>query len=288
MRKLNRRRFIGKTSAGLISLAILPLISRNLLASEKMDLSFGFQSWTIRKQLFEDFSGTLKKMAGLGYSEIEMCSPKGYTGTEFEVFADMKAAEMKRIIEDAGLFCRSSHYNFGELKENLDETISWSKEMGIEQIILSSFWLPDDAIIDDYRKAAGELNVIGEKIKENGLACGFHNHHMEFETINGELIYDAIMDELDPTLVKMQFQVAVISLGYKAADYFRKYPGRFLSAHLADYSKEKDTQVPIGQGIVDWSEFFEAAARGGVKNFFVEMDPQTFEESARFLKTVQI
>jgi hypothetical protein len=34
---------------------------------------------------------------------------------------------------------------------------------------------------------------------------------------------------------------------------------------------------------VDWVDFFEAAKTGGVKNFFVEMDPDTFGPSAEFL-----
>ena len=71
--------------------------------------------------------------------------------------------------------------------------------------------------------------------------------------------------------------------GFIAADYFRKYPGRFISAHLADYSTEEKKQVPVGQGIVDWEDFFKAAPTGGVRNYFVEMDPATFEESAQFL-----
>jgi sugar phosphate isomerase/epimerase len=112
---------------------------------------------------------------------------------------------------------------------------------------------------------------------------GFHNHHMEFEKRGDELIYDALLEEFDPELVKMQFQVAVVSIGYKAADYFRKYPGRFISAHLADWSSEQKKNVPIGQGIVDWKGFFAAAKIGGVKNFFVEMDPETFKPSAAYL-----
>ncbi|NQU85883.1 MAG: sugar phosphate isomerase/epimerase [Mariniphaga sp.] len=286
MKNLNRRRFIGTTAVGIASTALLPLIPKNLFAAEKLNISFGFQSWTIRQKLFEDFAGTMKKMAAMGYSEIEMCSPKGYTGTGFEALADIKPGDMKKIIEDSGLICRSSHYNFGELKDNLEETIEWTKKMGISQIVLSSFWLPSGATVSDYRKAATELNAAGETIKKAGLITGFHNHHMEFETIDGELIYDAILEELDPDLVKMQFQVAVISIGYKAADYFRKHPGRFISAHLADWSNEKETQVPIGQGVVDWEDFFEAAKTGGVKNFFVEMDPATFGESAKFLKSL--
>jgi sugar phosphate isomerase/epimerase len=84
----------------------------------------------------------------------------------------------------------------------------------------------------------------------------------------------------------MQFQVAVVDIGYKAADYFRKHPGRFISAHLADYSADQKKQVPIGQGIVDWADLFKAAKKGGVKNFYVEMDPNTFKPSAEYLLKV--
>ncbi len=137
--------------------------------------------------------------------------------------------------------------------------------------------------MDDWKKAAQELNVIGEKTKEAGIQMVYHNHHFEFQEIDGELIYPVLMEELDPELVKMQFQVAVINIGFKAQDYFRKYPGRFISAHLADYSTELEKSVPVGQGIVDWEDLFEAARTGGVQNFFVEMAPETFEESAKFL-----
>jgi sugar phosphate isomerase/epimerase len=82
----------------------------------------------------------------------------------------------------------------------------------------------------------------------------------------------------------MQFQVAVVDIGYQAADYFRAHPGRYISAHLADYSTEKEAQVPVGQGIVNWPDFFEAAKVGGVKNFYVEMDPAFFKPSAEYLK----
>jgi sugar phosphate isomerase/epimerase len=115
---------------------------------------------------------------------------------------------------------------------------------------------------------------------------GFHNHHGEFQKINDTLIYDLLMKQFDPEYIKMQFQVAVISIGYKASDYFKKFPGRFISAHLADWSDTKKTSVPIGQGIVDWKEFFSSLKKGGVKNTFVEMDEATFKESADYLKNL--
>ncbi len=282
--KTTRRNFIKKSGLAIGTATLASQLPSNLFGLAKNAVGpFGFQVWTIKEKLFEDFGGTLKMMAGLGYKEVEMCSPLGYSDSGFDVLNNMSGTEMRKIIEDAGLKCRSSHYTMGELRESMDNRIEWSKQMGISQIVCSSFWLPEDASIGDYRKAAQELNVLAEKTKAAGIQMGFHNHHMEFEKRGNELIYDALMEELDPELVKMQFQVAVISIGYKAADYFRKYPGRFISAHLADWSPEKDKNVSIGEGIVDWKDFFEAAKIGGVKNFFVEMDPDTFKPSAKYL-----
>jgi sugar phosphate isomerase/epimerase len=93
------------------------------------------------------------------------------------------------------------------------------------------------------------------------------------------------LDRFDPDLVKMQFQTEVINLGFKGSTYFNKYPGRFISAHLSDWTTDKK-QAPVGKGIIDWKEFFAAAKAGGVKNFFVEMDYATFKDSAAYIKSL--
>lgn len=280
----SRRNFIKVSGAALGGAALLNNIPMQVFAkAQQQSESIGFQVWTIRKELVADFPGTLTRMAGMGYREVEMCSPLGYSDAGFEPLNRMSGTEMKKIVEDAGLTCTSAHFNMGELREHLGDRINWAQELGMKQMIAASFWLPKDASIDDYRRAADELNAIGEKTKKEGIQMGFHNHHMEFEKRNNELIYDALLDQVDPELVKMQFQVAVVDIGYKAEEYFRKYPGRFISAHLADYSSESKKQVPVGQGIVDWKELFRSAKTGGVKNFYVEMDPEYFSESAKFL-----
>lgn len=279
---MNRRQFIGKSSCGIGSALILsnfPVTASENARALKQPL--GFQIWTIRDRLLKDFPGTLKMMADMGYQTVEMCSPPGYG---FKELMDMKPAEMKRTVENAGLKLVSTHYGFKELKENPDERIQFAKESGQKQMILSSFGLPKDAKMQDWQTAAGILNEIGSKTKKEGIQMGYHNHHGEFEKIDGVLIYDELMRRFDPDLIKMQFQVAVISIGYKASDYFNKYPGRFISAHLADWSPTADKNVPIGKGIVDWKEFFAAAEKCGVKNYFVEMDPETFRESADYIK----
>lgn len=285
--KTTRRRFIRNSGAAITSAAFLSQIPYRILAAglPAGKLSFGFQVWTIRKKLIADFAGTLKEMASMGYTEVEMCSPLGYSSSGFEPLHAMKTSEMKQIIADSGLRCTSSHFSVGELRDHLDNRIEWALELGMKQMVLASFWVPGDGSLDEYRKAAQELNVIAGKTKAAGLQMAFHNHHKEFEKRGGQLVYDVLLEEFDPDLVKMQFQVAVFNIGYNAADYFREYPGRFISAHLADWSAEKEEQVPIGQGDVDWDDFFEAAGTAGVKNYFVEMAPETLPESAAYLQS---
>lgn len=283
----SRRQFIKKSGTALASAALLSQLPLSLYGgSTSKPLSFGFQVWTIRKKLISDFPAALKEMKELGYSEVEMCSPLGYSLAGFAPLNEMTGSEMKQIISDNGLACTSSHFTMGELQKSLDNRIEWASELGMKQMILSAFWFGKDASVDDYRKAAQELNLMAEKTKAAGIQMGFHNHHMEFETIGDELIYDALLEELDPDLVKMQFQVAVVDIGYHAADYFRAHPGRFISAHLTDYSPEKEETVPVGQGMVDWSDFFKAAEVGGVQNFFVEIDPTFFNASAEYLTSL--
>lgn len=278
---LTRRQFIGRTA-----LAAGALTLGQVAPSSASPLGFpiGFQSWVIRDMLAKDFDGTLRKMAGLGYQTIEMCSPPGYVTSGFGPLAKLTAPEMKRIIEGAGLKCESCHYSFDELKTNLDERIAFAKELGLKQMVISSFWLKPEATLADWFKACDEANKIGEHTRKDGIQLGFHNHHFEFKQLEGQLIYDAIMTKLDPNLIKMQFQVAVVNEGFEAATYFEKYAGRFISIHLSDWSSAEKKSVPIGKGIVDWKKLFAAARKAGVKNYFVEMDFDTLKPSADYLK----
>jgi sugar phosphate isomerase/epimerase len=289
MNKLSRRKFLEKSALGLGSAVVASYVPLNLNFESMpahIGMPIGFQSWIVREKIGNDFPGTLKMVADMGYKSIEMCSPVGYEELGFGSLKKYKPKELKKIINDAGLKWTSTHYGMDELRKQPDDRIEFAKESGQQQMILSSFGLEKNATISDWLKAADELNVIGAKSKKSGIQMGYHNHNGEFEKIGDTLIYDALMSQFDPDLVKMQFQVAVISMGYKASTYFKKYPGRFISAHLADWSDTEKKNVPLGKGIVDWKDFFASIKTGGVKNIFVEMGIETFKESADYLKSL--
>ena len=285
MKNISRRLFIRKSSfiAG-TAIAFSQLPASLFANAATADISVGFQIYPLRDEIPNGFDKVLKDMSAQGYSIVEMCSPKGYGGG-FEPLISMKTAEIKKVINDAGLTCPSCHFAALELNNELDDRIQFAKELGLEHMVCSSFGLPKTARLDDYLAAADKLNQAGEKIKQAGMQAGFHNHSGEFATLDGQLIYEALMKRLDPDLVKMQFQTEVINLGYKASTYFNKYPGRFISGHLSDWTADKK-QVPIGKGIIDWKEFFKTAKTGGVKYFFVEMDPETFKDSIAYIKQI--
>jgi sugar phosphate isomerase/epimerase len=283
MKPINRREFIGKTTMGAAAALTFLQLPKQFLSSFN-DILIGFQTFPIRAILAKDFAGTLKMMADLGYKLTEMCSPKGYENIGYGPLVAMKAADMRKIINDAGLICPSCHFGSAELTtDKLDERIEWAQQLGLTQMICSTFWLPKTATLKDYQDNADKLNKAAEKIKKAGMQAGFHNHSFEFAELEGQLIYDVLMARFDPELVKMQFQTEVINLGFKASAYFNKYPGRFISSHLSDWTADKK-EAPIGQGVIDWKEFFTAAKTGGVKNFFVEMDLDKFKDSAAYIK----
>jgi sugar phosphate isomerase/epimerase len=214
----NRRLFIKRAAVGLGAAVAATYLPKQLLAQARAaDIPLGFQTFPIRDLIAKDFAGTLKMMAGLGYKQVEMCSPKGYEKIGFGPLVNMKVADMRNIITDAGLSCPSCHFGFGEFTDTLDERIEFAQQLGLSHMICSTFWLPKTATLSDYQAAADKLNKAAEKIKKAGMQAGFHNHDFEFAKLDGQLIYDALLQRFDPDLVKMQFQTQVITLGYKAA-----------------------------------------------------------------------
>jgi len=72
------------------------------------------------------------------------------------------------------------------------------------------------------------------------------------------------------------------------AEYFVKYPGRFISMHVQGWSAQAKKIMPVGQDSLDWKKIFTAAKTGGIKNYFVEMDLEKMKASVPYLRKLQV
>src|SRR3954453_19667339 len=113
MKIINRRSFLSKASLGFGAAFVLAQIPKQVLAGARAaQMPVGFQTYPIRDMLSKDFAGTLKMMAAQGFQLTEMCSPKGYAQSGFGSLVNLKPAELRSTINDAGLQCPSCHFGF--------------------------------------------------------------------------------------------------------------------------------------------------------------------------------
>jgi sugar phosphate isomerase/epimerase len=287
MTDMSRRDFFKKTTADAALAAVLASRAAELRASP-LGMPIGCQTWPVRSMIANDFPGTIKQLADAGFQRIELCSPVGYADSGFGGIAKFKGAELRKVLSDAGLGCESSHFGIKELRDNLQDRIAWAKDVGLTQMIVPSLSGPRNPTMDDVKRAADEYNKMAEQTAQAGIQQGLHNEEFELATVDGKRVYDVLLDLLDPKLVKFQFQCSTISRGYDAAEYFTKYPGRFMSMHVQDWSPEKKQTVAVGQGTLDWKKIFTAAKTGGLKNYFVEMNLDLMKASVPYLQKLDV
>jgi len=277
--RISRRDFSKIATAGLLAARA---------RANPLGLPIGCQTYPVRKMIAQDFRGTLRQLADAGFQAVELCSPVGYADAGFGVLSQYKPPELRKILTDLNLQCVSSHFGIDELRKDLAGRIEWAKELGLTQMLVPSLDGPKHPTVDDVKRAAEEYNKMAEQSAKAGIQQGLHNEDFELTTVDGQRTYDLLFHFLDPKLVKFQFQVSTISRGYDAAQYFTKYPGRFISMHAQGWSAKTRQIVPIGQGTLDWKKIFRAARTGGIQNYFVEMDLDKMRASVPYLRSLQV
>lgn len=272
MKTYSRRDFIGAGAMGTLAMYFNSEIF--LSGSTPFNWPLSFQSYGVREMIGQDFDGTLKKLRATGYKGIEMCSPKGYEKSGFGPLTAFSAEDLRKKIEDADLFCKSCHFQHPELKpDKIQETINYGKKLGLKDLVISAAWIKKDATVDDWKVVTDELNKSAEQVKKAGLQMVYHNHSIGPE-LNGEKLYDILMRLFDPELIKMQFQLAVVSEDVDVAAYIAKYPGRYISLHIHDWDPAQKKIVPAGKGVIDWKKLLETAKKSGISEYgmIVEME----------------
>jgi len=258
----------------------------------------------MRREIEEDFPGTLERVQQLGFDGVEMCSPRGnhYQEAGFGNLTALPPAEIKQQIADSGLICESAHFQSHELLiDDPAKTVDYAAALGLTDIVMSGSGLGDEATVDDFKQWGDKCNKVGEAVKAAGLRLGYHNHRVGPE-MEGKPQYEHIMDVLDPDLVTMQFQFASIMGGYDIVYYLKKYAGRYSSLHMHDYDPAKKGGqpgrlggiVPLGEGMIDWSTALAAAMISDIADhgFIIEIETEEplegLRKSINYLETMEI
>jgi sugar phosphate isomerase/epimerase len=287
MPELSRREFIKSTATTVGTAGLLSACTFELHANP-LGLPIGCQTWPVREGIAKDFPGTIKELAAAGFQTIELCSPVGYDDSGFGGLAKYKGSELHKMLTDWGVSCTSSHFGIDELRKDQAGRIAWAQDLGLKQMLVASLGGPKNPTMDDVKRAAEEYNKMGEKAAAAGIQQGLHNERFETSSVGGKRTYDILIGLLDPQFVNFQFQVSTISEGFDAAEYFMKYPGRFLSMHVQGWNATTKKIAAVGQDSLDWKKIFAAAKTGGIKNYFVEMNLDFMKASVPYLRNLEV
>ena len=287
MSAISRREFFKNAATNAAVAGFLSAGARALRANP-LGMPIGCQTWPVRTMIAKDFPGTIKQLAEAGFQAIELCSPAGYADSGFAGVGKYTGAELRKILGDSGVTCVSSHFGMEELRKDQASSIAWAKDVGLTQMLVASLDGPRKPTMDDVKRAAEEYNKMGEQAAKAGIVQGLHNENFELTMVEGKRTYDLLLNLLDPKFVSFQFQVSTISQGYDAAEYFTKYPGRFVSMHVQGWSAQTKKTMAVGQDTLDWKKIFTAAKTGGIKNYFVEMNLDLMKASVPYLRNLQV
>ncbi len=279
----SRRSFIRKTA---LVLAGSSVFSKQLLAAAPKRIT-GIQLYSVRDEMKKDPLGTLRALADMGYQYVEHAN---YIDRKFYGY---NATEFKKILEGNGLKMLSGHTVMGKdhwdktKKEFTDAwkyTVDDAATAGQEFVI--SPWLDESLrkTFDDMKAYMDVFNKSGELCKKSGMRFGYHNHNFEFTTtLNGQKVYDIILENTDPSLVVQQLDMGnLYGTGADAYDIVKKHPGRFISMHVKDEIPVKKGEeimtgsyesTILGTGIANTKAVTDLGKRsGGTLHFIIEQE----------------
>jgi len=211
-------------------------------------MSYSLQLYTLRNAISEDLPGTIKKVAGIGYTQVE---PYNFVAT---------AKELGAALKENGLTAPSGHAPL--MSQDQDEIFAAAKELGITTVI--DPFLPAEhwQKAEDIQATAAKLNAAAKKGAEYGIRVGYHNHAWELEsTIEGRTALEYFESLLDPELVlEVDTYWAAVG-GQDPVELLQRLGDRVKFIHIKDgpLNKDNKAQQPAGQGKVPVMDVIAAA-----------------------------
>jgi len=263
-----RRLFLQQ--AGLITAGILA--SPSSLISKGRD-KIGIQLYTLRNQIVKDVKGTVAKVAGIGFREVETygySKANGFWGLDIKAF--------KQLLRDHDLKSPSGHYDFNAYflngnDEGLKANIEAAHGIGQKYLTVPYLNPLQRTSLDSYKKIAERLNNASVLAKKAGLQLAYHNHDFEFNDFNGKSGYDILISETDPSDLKFELDLYwTVKAGKNPVTLFEQNPGRFVMWHVKDMNKTDKSFTEVGTGSINYKDIFAHAELSGMKHYFVEQD----------------
>jgi len=227
-----------------------------------MAVPIGLQLYSVRDDCARDLAGTLAAAAKMGYAGVEFA---GYHGRS--------AKELRAMLDDLGLECCGTHTGINTVVgEELARTVEFNRTLGNRFLIVPG--LPEEYRSSKaaWEKTAKVFSEIAGQLEPEGMKTGYHNHHIEFAEMEGELPWDVFFRNASPKVVMQMDTGNCLHGGGDPVVFLKRYPGRALTVHLKEYASGYDRAV-IGEGDVKWEEVFELCETvGGTEWYIVEQE----------------
>jgi sugar phosphate isomerase/epimerase len=290
---MNRRDFTKQ--AGIMGAATL-LPFAKFSEPIKPKFKFGYQLFSVNKDMNKDPLGTLTALKAMGYQDFEIY---GFDDKKL-TFYGLPAAEFRQMLNDSDLTASSGHFLFhplfdkseDEMNRFVDQCIKGADALNLSYITWP--WLaPEQRSIENFKILSGKLNKIGERVNAANLGFAYHNHGFEFEPQNGELGYDIILKETDPKFVKLQMDMYWVMHEGKTTpkELIAKQPGRFVMWHIKDMDKTSRDYTELGNGSIDYHDILPNPKKSGLEYYYIEQGGnfatspmQSAADSAKFFK----
>jgi sugar phosphate isomerase/epimerase len=234
------------------------------------NMGLGVQLYTVRQMTASGFADTLKRVAEIGYKNVELA---GYGNLK-------KAADVKKALDDAGLKAPSGHYSLDLLQKEVERVMEEAQLLGMQHVVvpfLAEDKRPKDA--EGWKALGKQLDEIGSYFHGVGIELAYHNHAFEFERkLEGDkYALDLIFENTTPHLVKAEIDVYwVQNAGQDPVAYINKLGDRVRLLHLKDMAEGADKKfAPVGAGTMDFKAILAAAEKNNVRWGLVEQD-QTY------------
>ena len=260
MNPVSRRQFLRAGAVG-AGLAAMPFRA----AEDGAKLPISIQLYTLRNLMRKDFDGTLKKVAELGYPAVEFAGYGARSG---------RPKKLRAFLDDLGMVCSGAHEGFGGIQRNATARAEFIQTLGGKHLTVPS--LPKEfrnGGKDGYRTFGDKMNALGEACAKAGCTLSYHNHAFEFKQVEGKSLFEWMLGEMDPKLVKLEVDVFWVKKGgVEPADFIEQHNDRIALLHMKGMAKESGRFAPVGTGSMDTAAIVAAGKEAKCDWYVVEQD----------------